>query len=223
MIKSKEESPGDYDENGYREPKWVELLTELYVDLVSMPDKLEPCIDDPAMEWHRPSISYCGSTHLVGNAITPLGLMIRKHMSSCAEYFLSTRHGNVHDVCCRRSLRPYTPIEWAFYCFSANNCLQIWLDTLWNAGLCARDIPTELYEKNIRSVNQVRTFREMEDAMIAMTWCCIQAEGMWTDISVITTAHIRAAGYDEWNIENACVERKRWKRELGEEEGVQDK
>jgi hypothetical protein len=185
----------------------------------------ETYIDDPTLEWHRPSTSLAhGSIRLIGNEIMPLGFMILRHMYNCAEYFLSTRQGNVHDVCCRRSLRSYTPIEWAFYCCSAiDYCLQIWLDVLWCAGLCSRDMPGELYERNVVIVNQVRTFREMEDAMIAMTWCCIQAQGMWTDISVITTGHIRAAGYDEWNIENACVDRKRLKRELGEEEGVQDK
>jgi hypothetical protein len=182
-----------------RIPPWVHALSNYNRIIESVP------VHDTSLQWDRASPYVPGffpKDHNRGVRILPLGVMIYRRFFELASAFIdaSPVEIDVHGYCCWTNRRAYTPLEWAIWSDALTpECAEM----LWKAGLSATLIPRKEHDPQRLMqymVNgRVATCLLMEDGIMAMVWCCRQAQGtQWLDIAAIVAERMRHVRVVQW-------------------------
>lgn len=182
-----------------RIPPWAHALSKYNRIIESVP------VHDTSLQWDRASPyvpALFPEDHHRGDCILPLGVMIYWRFFELASAFIdaSPVEINVHDYCCWMNNRAYTPLEWAIWSDALTpECVEM----LWKAGLSTTLIPRKEHDPqrlmNYMVNGRIATCKQMEDGIMAMVWCCRQAQGtQWLDIAVIVAERMRRVSAVQW-------------------------
>lgn len=179
----------EFEADHHREPSWMWVLTHRNVL------RIPGWFDDPSQEWD------CASPEEARCRMLPLGFMVGTSMIREAEKFVDTSplNINIHDPCVWVDDHPYTPLEWAVRSGTLN---AAWVEVFWRMGLSASTILSYVVAIKFMDImvrSRIKRCRQMEDSIMAMVWCCRQAQGTaWLDVAAIAAERMRRVSVEEW-------------------------
>jgi hypothetical protein len=205
----------------HREPKWIFELSA-YLNGEREYGVL-PRFDDDSWEWDQ--CTYDTDQWYVpvnrGNRMLPIGFMLRRGACKWICDFLEMRPDvSIYDPCCWIEHVPYSPLQ-------MTNLRQMrerrhflgvsHVDALWSAGVRLKGFSSGIGDDML--IERVLKCKSMEDSIMAMVWCCRQAQGtLWNDNALPISERMRRMDVGEWVVIRNESDYQEWLKTRKEEE-----